>query len=125
RVRRRVNPQVEIAAFRTAGSRLALAGDAYAGAFEDAGRDPHVDVAGRAVVLNGEAPRRAVIDVFQGQLEILFEVTARARPGRSCAAGAAARAFLAHAAAEERLKEIGERVLAPEHLAHFLLRHRP
>src|SRR6266699_1647002 len=123
-MRRRADSQVQVARLPAARALLALAGDADARAFAHAGRNPHVDGARLAVVLNGEATRRALVDVLERELELLLEVASGACARRPRAAAARARPLLTHAPAEEGLEEIGERLLAPEHLGHFVLRHR-
>src|SRR5207248_5962657 len=49
----------------------------------------------------------------------------RARPPAACAPAARFAAARGAGAAEEGLEEIGERVVAAEHLVHFFRRHRP
>src|SRR5262249_60132174 len=80
-----------------------------------------------AVVLNRKAPRCPVVHVLERQIELLLEVASGA--GAAAAAAASARASaralrLAAHSAEERLEEVREGVFAPEHLVHFLRRHR-
>src|SRR5262245_5315451 len=77
-------------------------------------------------MLDGEPARRTPIDVFERQLDLLLDVASvtclrRARaaarpPSRPRLAGARS--------SEERLEEVGERVVVAEHLVHLFRRHR-
>src|SRR5207302_9280672 len=73
------------------------------------------------VVLQREAPRRAVIRILESQLQFVFDVAAHSR--RPSARAARAPSRIGAAAAEERLKEVGERILVAEHLPHFVFGH--
>src|SRR5262249_93994 len=127
-VRRRANPKVQIAGPCAAGPLFAFARDPDARPLADAGRDPDVDRARLTIVLDGDPARRPVIAVLERQLDLLLDVAAVMRLRRARrAAAAAARARLARraGASEERLEEIGERVVVAEHLVHLFRRHRP
>src|SRR5262245_34585539 len=79
-----------------------------------------------AIVLDGKPAHRAGVGVLERQLELLLDVAALARPTRACAAAAPSRFVAAtHRAAEERVEEIGERILIPEHLPHLVFGHCP
>src|SRR5438309_1424331 len=106
RMRRDPDPEIEIAGLRAAAAVLALARDAHPRAFADARRDSHVDGPRVAVVLDREAAHRAVIRVFETELDLLLDVAALARAAPAAAARPAAWLFAA-AAAEERVEEIG------------------
>src|SRR5262249_4211346 len=126
RIRRRPDPQIQIARLRAAGTLFAFAGDANARPVADAGRDPHVNRARLTLVLDREAARRPAIDVFERKFDLLLDVAALpdVRGARLAGASAPACAGTRPAAAEEGLKEVGERVVAPEHLVHLFLGHR-
>src|SRR5262249_37506708 len=96
-------------------------------AVADAGRDPDVNRARLTVVLDREPPRRPVIDVFEGQFDLLLDVASgpRLRSAAPSRPPAAPARFLAGSSARGGLEEIRERVVAPEHLVHFFLGHRP
>src|SRR5688572_31450077 len=125
RMRGEPDAQIQIARLRTARTVLALAADAHAGTLADASRNAHVDGAGLTIVRHGETPHRAVVRIFESQLELVFDVASLARGPRAPArapAGIVSRA--AGGTAEERVEEIGERIAVTEHLAHFLFGHR-
>ena len=69
-----------------------------------------------------DPPRRAVIRLFERQLDFVLDVAALLRARRAPAAPRAPRARAA-AAAEERAEEIRERILVPEQLVHLLFGH--
>src|SRR5262249_20608156 len=101
--------------------------DSYARALADASRDPHVDSARLTIMLDGKAARRTVVDVFERQLDLLLDiapVTCLLRARAAAAAAAASSRIAGGRAAEERLEEVGERVVVAEHLVHFCRRHR-
>src|SRR6266540_937267 len=116
--------QVQVARLRASAAALALARNADARSVADAGRNADVDGARVTVVLDRQPAHRAVVRILEAELELLLHVA----PGVGAPAGATARArpgFLTGpAAAEERLKEIGERVRIAEHLAHLVFGHR-
>src|SRR5262249_61695825 len=90
-VRRRANPKVQIAGPCAAGPLFAFARDPDARPLADAGRDPDVDRARLALLLDGEPARRPVIDVLEHQLDLLLDVAAVIRLRRARRAPAAAR----------------------------------
>src|SRR6188474_203143 len=112
RMRRLLDPQIEIAWLRAARARLALAGDAHTRAVADAGRNPHIDRARLAIVLDREAAHRALVQVVEPELELLFDVASGAgrRAGAARPSRTSPRLLRTRAAAKEGLKEIGERV---------------
>src|SRR5439155_24295246 len=101
---------------------LAFPRHADARSLADARRDADVNRPRMTVVLQREAPRRAVIRILEPQLQFVFDVAAHSR--RPSARAARAPSRIGAAAAEERLKEVGERVLVAEHLPHFVFGHR-
>src|SRR5262249_34647214 len=92
--------------------------------FPDSGRNSDVDRTGMAVVLQREAPRRAVIRVFQPELDLVLNVAALSR-GTAPAPARPSSRLLRTGPAEERVEEFGERIGFTEHLAHFIFGHRP
>ena len=76
-----------------------------------------------SVVLDGQPPRRALVGVFETELDFLLDVAAGALSARPSASSAPC-AFAGGGAAKEGLEEIRKRVLVAEHLAHFVFGHR-
>src|SRR5262245_18129660 len=122
-MRREPDAQVEVARLPAARTLLALARDAYSRSVADARRNAHVDRASVAIMLDRQPPRRAVVSALEAELDLVFDVASGARPAGAPAAGARLTSAKT-ATAEERLEEIREGVLAPEHLVHLFLRHR-
>src|SRR4051812_40660575 len=121
---RQPDPQIKIASLRTAAAVLAFARNADPRSVADTRRNPNVDGARMAVMLDRQPAHRPVVGVFQSELDFLFDVTAGARTSSA----PTARPRLVRggaAAAEERLEEIRERIsaFASEHLVQFFLRH--
>src|SRR6185436_13138229 len=124
RVRRLHDAQIEVACLGATRSLFAFAGDAHSGAVVQAGRNPHVDGALVAIVLDREAACCAVVEILEAEVDLLLDVAAGAGARARTALAASRSARARTSAAEEGLEEVGERVLAPEHLVHFFLRHR-
>src|SRR6185369_137110 len=112
--------EIQVAGGPAAAARLAFAADADARAVADARRNPDVHRVRVPVEPHAEAAHRAVIRVFERQLQFLFDVPSGARSRAAAAARAAVRLARDATAAEERLEEVGEGVAFTEHLAHLV-----
>src|SRR5206468_6599028 len=117
-VGREANPQIQIAGLCAARPHLTFAGHTNARSVGDAGRNPDIHGARVAILLDRQPLRRAVIRIFETELDFLLHVASGARAARSAAAPAAG--AVAACAAKERLEEVGEGMLVSEHLAHFV-----
>ena len=88
RMRPDLHAQIQVAGGAAVGAGFAFAGGAHARAVLDAGRNPHVDAARVAALLDRDPPRRAVKRLFERQLDLVLDVApllvaaARARRGR-------------------------------------------
>src|SRR5580765_1938438 len=107
--------KIQITGLRSARAVLAFAADAHAGSFTDAGRNPHVNRASLSVVCHRQASHRAVVCVFEIQLQLVLHVPALPRrpPARAAASLASSRAGLT---SKKCMKEIGEWIRVAEHL---------
>src|SRR5687767_10847553 len=105
---------------------FSLTRDANARTVDNPGRNPHVDRPGVTIVCHCQPSRRALVRVFERQLELVLDVAAGPLTGAACPrpAGAALEAT-ATATAEEGREEVGERTGVPEHVLHLFLGHRP
>jgi hypothetical protein len=79
-MRREPHAQIEITGCGAADTLFALAGHAHARSFADAGRNANVNGAGMAVVFEREAPRGAVVRIFEGELDLVFDVASMPLP---------------------------------------------
>src|SRR5207237_392840 len=80
-----------------------------------------VNAARVATELDGDAAHRAVVRLFQRELDLVLDVAPFLAPRRA----AAAPARVGAAAPEECLEEVRERVFVSEHSPHLVFRHRP
>ena len=90
RMRREPHAQVQMPRLGAADALLAFTADPHARAVDHAGGNPHVDGPALPVVRQREPLRRAVIGVFERQLDLVLDVAARAAVGRGRARAPAA-----------------------------------
>ena len=121
------DPQVEIARSCAAGPVFTFASDPDARAVADAGRNPHVNRARLAVVLQRQAPHGAMVGIVETEHDLLFDVPAFPRSAGARAAPAPPGVFThrARRAAEERVEEVREGVGIAKHVPHLFFAHRP
>src|SRR5262245_31093480 len=124
-VRPQVDAQVEIARGAAVGARFALAGGADARPVPDADRDPDVDAARVAPLLDRDPAGRAVERFLQRQLDVVLDVASLLRARRPRLPPAPARLARAAGAAEEGAEEVRERILVAEEVVHLFFGHRP
>src|SRR6186713_269489 len=87
-VRRDMHPQIEVSRCGAAAAVLAFARHAYAGSFTHPCGNSHIHRPRMPAMLDGEAAHRAVVGVFEGQIDGLFHVAALAPARRTPAAPA-------------------------------------
>src|SRR5262245_15431465 len=110
-MRRLADAEVQVAGLSAVRPLFSFAGHPDARSVPDACRNPDIDRAGVAVVLDGKPAHGASVGVFERQLELLFHVAALPRSARACAAAAPPFVAAPRGPAEEGVEEIGERVL--------------
>src|SRR6476620_10299471 len=120
----RTNPdaQIQVAGDTAVRSRFAFACGADARAVLDADRNANVDRTGVPALFDRHPAGRPVERFVERQVDLVLDVATLLNPRRATGPLPSAGA---RSAAEERLEEIGERVLVAEEIPHLLFGHGP